>query len=236
MIDDLNSTTARTDIPGEVYPEGDLPQLSGGKAALQPGVDTFQLPVDLPSLWHTVIIERDGVKYQHAQLKFDKDHPLVAVGGPNNGAPMLASFSTVPRARGKKDDPKTVFVSDLALFLEVGLGDVSRPLARGGEQGIAAMKAAVNKYGGRSIRLEHGLSAQCRPDKVRYVFKDANSTESQLDPTGQHGCGTRYYIKDFRAPNAKVGEPLYDEIIECKKCGAAIRGFESVERFLPPGK
>lgn len=234
--DTINDTTARTDIPGEVYPEGDLPQLGGGKATLQPGADTFRLPTDLASLWHPVVIERDGQKYQHQQIKFDKDHPLVAVGGPNDGAPMLASFSTVPRARGKKDDPKTPYISDLALLLEVALGDKSRPLAQGGAAGMQAMMAAINRCGGRMIRLEHGLSAQCRPDKVRYIFKNEETIESMIDPSGTHGCGQRLYTKAFKAPNAKPGEPAYDEVVPCPKCGAAVRGFESVERFLPPVK
>ena len=241
--DDLNSTQVRTDIPGEVYPEGAMPQLGGGRASLQPGVDVFQLPVNLPALWHDIIVEREGTKYKHVQLKFDKDNPLIVVGGPNNGAAMLMSFTTLPRPRGRKDNPETLWISDLAILLDTGLGDKSRPLTKGGEAGVLALKAAINKYAGRTVRLDHGLSAQCRPDKVRYAFKNEDTDESMEDPRKLKGCGQRHYTKDFKAPDAKQGEPQFDAVIPCKgkykdgtPCGAALRGFESVERILPPAK
>lgn len=234
----LNSTDIRTDIPGEVYPEGDLPQIGGGRVTLQPGEDSFRLPIPLPDLWHEIMITRkmdDGteVKYRHIQLRLDMDHPLVVVGGANDGQPMLASFSSIPRPRGRKDDPTTLWISDLAYLIDISLGDKSRPFARGGEAGILAAKAIINRHPGEVIRLYHGLSAQCRDDKVRYIFKDAESLDTIPDPRELHGCGLSYYTRSFKAKVVQPGEPLYDEVIPCK-CGAAVRGFESVERFLPP--
>ena len=230
MTDDLNSTATRADIPGEVYPEGELPTFGGaGRATLPPGEYTFRMPMELPSLWHDLLVTIDGQQLKHSQLKFDKDHPLVVVGGPEDGAPMLASFSTMARARNKD---KTVVVSDLAYLLENCLGDASRPMRLGGEQAQMAIKAAINKAAGRTIRLRTGLGAQCRPDKVRWTFKDEQSTASQPDPSGQHGCGQRHYDRDFKVPGSKPVQ--YDNVIACKKCGAAVRGYESVEAFLAP--
>lgn len=259
MADDINDTKPRADIGGE-WPEGDLPEQMGGqRTTLQPGVDTFALPKNIRQLWHDLEIEdgrpflangqpnpEKGQKKKRRQLKFDRNSPMVVVGNAHNDEPMTASFSSNPRPRGKKDDPKTPWVSDLAYVLEVGFGDKSRPKT------VTELEALINKYveAGKHLRLEHGLSAQCRPDKVRYILvqtanPDFNPAlpesptnqkviESTIqDPSGTKGCGERYYTKEFKNPDAKPGEPQYDAEIQCD-CGSILRGFEQVERILPP--
>jgi len=241
-------------------PGQDMPDQMGGapRQLIMPGIHVFQLPAVLTSLWHDIEAEdtrpflpngqpnpNKGKKFGRKQLKFDRNNPLVVVGGKYDGLPMLASFSTAPRARGKKDDPKTAWIPDTAYLLDTCLNDHSRPTD------VNVLIATINKYGGKQIRLETGLTAQCRPDKVRYirvVLPDGKTEQDIADPTGTKGCGKRYYTKDFKDPQAKEGEPPYFEEYSCV-CGqptpeqraagqqpktVVIRAFESVERFLPP--
>lgn len=245
---------------GEEWPEGDLPEQMGGpRSTLMPGQSDFRLPANLSQLWHDVAIEdtrpylpsgqvnpNKGKKVARKQLKLDRNNPLVVVGGKQDGEPMTATFSTNPRVRGKKDDPKSPWISDVAYLLDICLQDKSRPNTPD------AVVATVNKYAGKTIRLEHGLTAQCRDDKVRYIMVVTSEGESTIpDPTGTKGCGKRWYTKDFKNP--ETGQ--YDTEIACT-CGAVkpevaaqlqaagqpvpapvvvvLRAYESVERFLPP--
>ncbi len=249
---------------GEEWPEGDLPEQMGGvRTVLLPGQSTFRLPGNLEQLWHNVAIDDsrpylpsgqinptgplgtrpDGTKGSQKilrkQLKFDRNNPLVVEGGKQDGEPMTATFTTNPRARGKKDDPKTAFISDIAYLLDISLQDKSRP--RSPEEVVAT----VNRYAGKTIRLEHGLTAQCRPDKVRYILVATAEGEANIaDPTGKKGCGERWYTKHFKNPEngsydteiaCKCGMPSPDEAAQgAQPVTVVLRGFESVERFLPP--
>jgi hypothetical protein len=225
---------ANPDIPGDAWPEGELPeQYGGGGPTLLPGIDTFRLPINLAQLWDQVDITMNRPGHpdhnkpiRRVRLKFDRNNPLVVVGGAHDGETMTGTFTSNPRPRGRKDDPKTPWISDLAYLLEIGLGDRSRPTT------AAALQAAINRHAGKLVRLDHGLSAHCREDKVRYVYTSPNGgpdARSELDPTEQRGCGLRYYTKDFRDPDSGN----FSDQLECE-CGAALRGFPSVERFLPP--
>ncbi len=234
---DLNSPDRRPDLGGEVWPDGDLPaQMGGAFSSLPPGVSNFRLPIDLPQLWDTVVVKADrpghpdhGKDLVRIRVKFSREHPLVVVDGPHKDETLTATMTNNPRPRGRKDNPQTPWISDLMYLLDVSLGDKSRPT------NPDVLKAAINKHAGRVIRLEHGLSAQCRPDKVRYIeVSNGNGTSSVMqDPSGVQGCGLRYYTKDFKNPDAKGDQPPYDEQIECD-CHAILRGFAQVERFLPP--
>lgn len=254
---DINSSEVRNE-PAMDWPEGDLPeQMGGSRTTMLPGTDTFRIPENVAQLWHDIVAEdkrpylpngqpntTKGQKVKRRQLKFDKNSPLVVVGGKYDGEPMTASFSTAPRPRGKADDPKTAWISDAAYLLDMGLADKSRPTDS------KVLEATINRYAGRTVRLEHGLSAQCRPDKVRYIAVElpneqfnpnvpdspANPrtvTQTMQDPQGTKGCGERYYTRDFKNPEAKDGESPWDLTIVCD-CGAVLRGFESVDRILAP--
>jgi hypothetical protein len=254
---------------GEEWPEGDLPEQMGGpRTLLMPGQSTFKLPENLPQLWHDVAIEdtrpylasgqvnptgplaspdKRGKKIGRKQLKMDRNNPLIVVGGKQDGEPMTATFTTNPRARGKKDDPKTPWISDIAFMLDTSLGDKSRPKTP--EETVAT----VNRYAGKTIRLEHGLTAQCRDDKVRYInVQLPDGTESNVpDPTGTKGCGKRWYTKDFKNPETGhydteiacvCGQPKPEVIAALQAAGqpvpapvvVVLRAYESIERFLPP--
>lgn len=258
---DVN-TPSTADIQGEVWAEGDLPSQGFGEyLTLLPGADEFTLPANLAQLWDEFDVKDSwpksktfGQTVKRHRIKFTKEAPLVIASGPKKGDTLTATVSGVQRPRGKKDDEATPWVSDLAYLLEIGLNDKSRPTTAQG------LKAAINKYAGKTVRIEHGLSAHCRADKVRYIItgtanpnfnpavpeSDANprmiNEKNTLDPSGKKGCGDdskqradgkgkqgRYYTKDFKDP--ETGE--YMDTIECD-CGAVLRGFPSIERFLPP--
>lgn len=267
----VNSTAPRTDVDVAWPEEDDLGslQMGGQRTTLLPGTDTFRLPTNLAQLWHDIVAEdtrpflpngqpnpNRGQQVKRRQVKFDRNNPLVVVGGAHDGEPMTASFSTNPRPRGKKDEAKTPWISDAAMLLEVGLGDKSRPKT------APELEAAINRFAGKTVRIEHGLTAQCRPDKVRYIVVDTQEPTGQVvngvpqftvvsktmpDPSGAKGCGKRFYTSYFKNPQAgavaapgQPPAPAYDLEVECdnvvggQSCGAVVRAFESVERFLPP--
>jgi len=250
---------------GEDWPEdGHFPdQMGGMRTLLMPGIDTFLLPAGLTTLWHDVVIDDprpylqngqvnptgplgtrpDGTKgsqkVQRKQIKFDRNTPLVIVGGKHDGDVMTASYSTNPRARGKKDDPKTSWISDVAYILGVSLADKTYPKTPD------ATMATFNAYAGKTIRIEHGLTGQCRPDKIRYIaVATTEGTTTIADPTGKKGCGKRYYTSAFRNPETGAydheilctcGQPSPEEAaVGAQPVAVVLRAFESTERFLPP--
>lgn len=241
-VADVNNPAGRD--PGE-WPDGDLPeQMGGSRQTLLPGQRTFRIPENVAQLWHDVEIEdtreflasgqpnpTKGQKIKRKQLKFSREAPLIVVGGAEDGQPMTATFTNNPRPRGKKDDSKTPWISDLAYLLELGLQDKSRPTSAEG------LVAAITKHGGRTIRLETGLTGQCRADQAKYIeVVTAEGSSVMQDPSGAKGCGKRYYTKDFKNPSPALGEPPYDTEVACATpgCGAILRGFENVERVLAP--
>lgn len=264
---DVNATTARPE-PAMEWPEGELPeQMGGARTTLVPGIYVFKLPDTLPQLWKEVPIKDNrqflgngqanptfGQLVMRQQLKLDRNAPLVVVGGSHDGEPMTATITTNPRPRGKKDDPKTPWISDAAYLFAIALGDkrkITDP---------KQLVAAINEYAGKTIRLETGLTAQCRVDKVRYVQIEVDGQlQNMLDPAGIKGCGSRYYTTDFKNPDAgqldAAGKavPPFDLEIPCKcteqptpdqqaqgavpltgTSAVVLRGFEQIERYLPP--
>lgn len=239
--------------PGMEWPEdGALPaQMGAPRETLAPGIDEFRLPSDLSRLWHDITAEDTrqflpngqpnptfGKKIARRQLKFDQNAPLVVVGGKLDGLPMTATFSTNPRPRGKKDDPKTAWVSDVHYVLAFGLNDKTYPKLP------AEVEATINKYAGGTIRLEHGLTAQCRPDKVRYIAVTIDgAVQSIQDPSGKKGCSARFYTKDFKLETGgyatqtycDCGTPSPEEAAQgAVPVQVLLRAFESVDRILPP--
>ena len=261
-MSDVNNPTS-IDPGMEYYPDGELPEQMGGvRTTLLPGIYTFKLPENLAQLWHDVEIEdgrpwlpsgqpnpTKGQKIKRKQLKLDRNSPLIVVGGPHDGEPMTATFTNNPRPRGKKDDPKTAWVSDLTYLLDHALQGGVPPAQRVRPTSADALVAEINKYAGKTIRLETGLSGQCRPDKVRYIpvqvqnesfnpALPASETNQPVieqvvqDPSGQKGCGKRFYTDAFKDPATNK----FDTELQCDNpaCGNILRGYESVERILMP--
>ncbi len=169
---------------------------------------------------------------QRLRVKFDKDIPLVVVGGPNDGQPVATSISTQPRNRTRQKGEPPVLVADMTYLIRESLQDKASPLTKPSE-----WLAAIQKTAGRTFRAEHGLNASCNPDRVRYIHdpSDASGRGAMLDPSGQHGCGNggkRLYTSAFKLP-ANLGGGFSD-IVYCPTCAAKLRGFFQIERFLAP--
>ena len=225
----LNSTAPRADVVD--WPDGELPEQMGGiRETLMPGTNTFQIPANIAQLWHDQEMADNRLgsptfeqKVLRKVLKFDRDNPLIVVGGANDGAPFTANFSTAPRPRGKKDDPKTSWVSDAAYVFGVGLKDARRPAT------VDALVAGINEYASKTLRLEHGLSGYCNPNKVKRVSVDTLEGEVVIeDASGAKGCGARFYTSAFKLPEGGYGTQVL-----CA-CGGVVNGYENVERILPP--
>lgn len=249
----LHNTAPRTDVGGD-WPEGDLPEQMGGEfKLLQPGIDVFRLPTNLAQLFSLKAYEdqnpRSKTKGQQVErlvLKLDRSNPLVIVSGPRMGDVLTGTITSNPRARGKKDNPQTVYVSDLAYLLEVSLGDKSRPT------GNTALMQTLARYAGKDVRLEHGLSGFCNPEHVvKLPYQNPVAGQPDViaeDPQGRKGCGKRYYTSAFKSPAPADVQHLYDGDLQCSnvipnpadggatqiECGAIVRGFAQIEKFLPP--
>lgn len=265
----INQPPSGADVAGEAWPEGDLPSQGGGfMPTLMPGISTFRIPDNIAQCWDTKLMKdarktlpngQPNPKYNQDVprnvLKFDKNNPLVIVDGPNKDIPMSVTWSSQPRPRPAKDadKPETPWISDLAYMLDIGLNDKSRPAT------ADALKQRINQYAGKTIRFEHGLTARCAPDKVRYIVvtipnpnfnkalpvSDDNPLQIEQtikDPQGTKGCADdtkrraddkgkkgRYYTQDFKDPT----DNTYMDQLQCD-CGAVLRGFAQFERFVPP--
>lgn len=261
-INDLNLRDEVTDEQPSELPE----QMGGGASlpTLLPGISLLRIPNDIAQCIEAFDVEDKAADKtvimrpatavelatnpsatmvpkttQRLRLKFDKDTPLVVVGksadDPQNGSPVATSISNVPRNRAKKGDPPAL-VADAAYLLRtsLGLNTQQYPLTKPKEWFAAFLAIA-----GKVFRCEHGLTAQCRADKVRYInnASDESGRGSIEDPTGQKGCGQRYYTKDFRLPDGKFSDIVYCKNPACRAATgqpAKLRGFFQIERFLEP--
>lgn len=223
---------ASLDIRDEIddsLTEGELPAQGGGQITptVLPGFHLLQLPGNLDQCWEAkdyekkdddgnVMVYQPGTKNaqgedlagkpiieQHFLLKFDKDSPLIVVGGGTfDGLPVMATITTLPRKRGKKTDANRPNVADMTYFVRDCLNDNSPVKFR------KDWIAIVNKYAGKVIRIESGLSAQCDPERVKYV--DDGTGKTIEDPDGQKGCG------QAQGPKSKQGSRLYTSDFKIK--------------------
>lgn len=245
-MNDINTATAVRDDVIQ-WPEGELPEQGfANTEPVMPGIYLMTLPQDLAACW----VDGNPVENKvpgsptfgqmviRPYLKFDKAHPLVIFGGKHDGEPFTATISSNPRARGKKDDPATPYVSDVTYLLVTSLGDKTK------YPSLTAQQAAINRHGGKQIRLETGLSAFCSPEKVIYELVEIpgepgqdSTFKSVENPDGTRGCGKRWYTRSFKLDDAQAKETgeAYSDRRYCD-CGAYLRGFPQIERFLPPTK
>lgn len=227
----------------------ELPEQGGGYTpTILPGIHFFTLPANIDQCWGAFdvelkdaqgnpVLDGDGKPRvrQELYLKFDRDNPLVCADteGEYGGLPAgTITISTLGRKRGKKSDPNAPVVADMTYFLRTSLQDKT----------VIARKAdwipAVNKHAGEMIRIETGLRATCDTERVRYVADPNDPMRSIEDPEGTHGCGKKFYTQAFKArvwdeaAGREVSVPT-DRIV-CDQCGASLRGFIQVEKFLAP--
>lgn len=252
----INDLNLRDEVTDEVPSE--LPEQMGGQAlpTLLPGINVFRVPSSIAQCIEAFdeqqkapdgsVIMRPATAaelaanpaatmvpsvLQRLRVKFDKENPLIVVGGPNDGTPVATSISNVPRNRARKGEPPQK-VADMTYWLRTSMGDTASPLSTPKQ-----WLAAILQTAGKTFRVEHGLTAQCREDKVRYINDptDPSGRGSIQDPSNQMGCGKRHYTKDFRLPAASVapGQNPFSDMMYCS-CGAKLRGFFQIEKFLPP--
>lgn len=258
----MDTSTLRAEVTDDLPTNMDLPEQGGGSIlTLLPGVSIFQLPSTLGQCWEAFddLVWQDAERkfaqidpktgaqqvIQRIRWKFDKDNPLLVVESASYpemvGQPVMCTVSNVPRKRSKKPDvPK---VSDATYLLRESLGD-SSPIATPADW-IRVMAA----HAGHTFKAEHGLSATCNPEKVRYIGVQNPADGSwiaQEDPTGQKGCAVagakvgRFYTDDFKVPNSRPVQysdrRFCGQYVEGKGwqggCGAFLRGFFRLERFL----
>lgn len=235
-----------TTVTGGELPEQGTPQTP----TILPGIHLFRLPAALAQCWGSFDVRKKdangnvmtfpaGTKdaagadiggqemsEQHLMLKLDRDNPLICIdpNGPYDGLPAQANINTMGRKRGKRDDPNAPIVSDMTYFKVKSLGDLTV---------IAKRKdwiPVINKHAGAVVRLDHGLRATCREDAVRYIPDTADETGQRAvkDATGTMGCGKKYYTNAFRVEGGGFADQ-----VNCE-CGARLRGFFQIERFLEP--
>lgn len=269
----MTEPLALRDEREETYTGEDLPAQGGGFVpTIFPGRDFFRLPANLDQCWEAKDYEkkdRDGNVIpdpadptkpqveQHLLLRMDQENPMVVVGGDYDGLPATATVTTIARRRGKKTDKDAPMVHDLTYLVRTSLADKT-PVSLKKE-----WPAVVNRHAGAIVFLEHGLSANCDPERTRYI--DDGTGSGIEDPDGIKGCGKangkehgRLYSNDFKvsrfqddrtgsvyntreealeaevpAANIKVVQVFVDTVY-CKGCGARLRGFFRVEKFLPP--
>lgn len=240
----------------ESYTGDELPsQGSGFTPTILPGIHLFTLPTNIEQLFEAIDVEKKDAAGQkiadpqtpgaflterHLKLKMDKDNPMICADGLGtlfDGLPASMTVTTVARKRGKGDDAP--FVSDMTYFVRKALKDSSAVVMRDD------WRAIVSKHAGQQVRLETGLSARCDSERTRYVSDGAGGVVE--DPTGTKGCGmgpkgkigASFYTSEFKVPEigadgVATGRTVWSEQITCSNCGAALRGFFRVEKYLEP--
>lgn len=239
----INDLQFRDEVDESQIPaDGKLPEISTYVPNLNPGKYQARIPENVAQL----IVLKDyqeqegGPVKQRVALKFDKQNPIVIVGGDNNDHPLTAYVSNQPRPRGKEK----VMVSDMAYYLVHACGLQVNPRTP------KEWAEACARTGGLIVPIEVGLQASC--DKERDIYMD-EIVPDPLDPTkppsvtskqveGFKGCGKRYYTRDFykggvyqdRIPCTGVREmtdPVSGLPVKVA-CGASIRSFNQIDRWL----
>lgn len=248
--------SALSDIPvGDNIPD-ELPEQGRGTfLTILPTTLTLRLPSDMMQCWEPIeekvwlddarkvpSMGADGkqITIPRIEWNFSKDHPLIIVAP---GNPELdeqpcpnVRISNIPRNRARRDQPK-VMVAEATFLLRTALGEPGTTPLQTTRQWVLTMA----QHAGQTFRVKTGLSAFCNPEKVRYIgvpVAGSTDVDSVEDPSGQKGCGKRYYTPDFKYQGA------FYERMYCQKgkggpaalkdggCGAYLRGFFTIEEYL----
>src|SRR5712691_11364844 len=193
----INDLQLRDEVTDSI--PSDLPEQGGGTAlpVLLPGISIFRIPANVvqavqtfdeqvkDALGNALVypagttraingmvtdISGQAMVMQRLRVKFDKDIPLIVVGGANDGQPVATSISTQPRNRTRQKGEPPVLVADMTYLIRESLQDKASPLTKPSE-----WLAAIQKTAGRTFRVEHGLNASCNPDRVRYIHDPSDA-------------------------------------------------------------
>lgn len=194
-----------------------------------PGTYRFKLPSTdrLKVLFDT--FERDvaGKKVQFIQVVFDKDDPLVIVGGPEKvGEPFTTRIGNSPRNRSRKGEPE-VLVSDYTYFLRALDMDAAKKVKNYDNK--AAVDALVKVGGGKEFVADVEWSTYCNAEKQAYYTDDNGAQQPWVEDDGttpHMGCGERYYMNHWK----RGDDGRYADRLVCK-CGASLRPFAGLRLF-----
>jgi len=210
------------EVPTENVPE------QGGSfiPLLQPATYALRLPDEIAKCWGDPYLDKD--QKPRLRIRFGNEQPLTVVGGAKDGDVLSTSWSTQPRPRGREKTP----IADMFYFVRTSLMDATVPRTLGD------WKAIVNAHAGQVFYAEVGVSANCNPKATRWVLSEDPENPGRdvviEDPSGQKGCGESEYTRDLLKLRDENGD--VPERITCKKCGASVRVFNQIDKFLPPAQ
>lgn len=213
-----NDPVVADEVPAEAPEQG-----RGSIPLLRFGEYQVRLPDDLSKAWQAPKKDKNGVT--RITLKLDASNPLVVVGGPHDGDILTATVSTIPRPRGQQKQQ----ISDMFYLLRTSFADQTLVST------LRDWKNAIDAHAGQVFRVDVGGTANCREDKVRYIETQNPETGGNAtieDPSGTKGCGKRMYTRDINKLRDEAGNP--PEHVYCPQCGAVLRVFNQIERYLPP--
>jgi len=236
----INDIQFRDEVEEQVPADGQLPEIGVYTPPLPPQKEYMvRVPANIQQLLDVRdVTDKENVTRQRVFLKFDKNNPLVVVGGEHDGHPLMGSFSNIPRPRGRDK----VSVSDMAYFLVDGCHLQVNPKTP--KDWYDACLRAANMV----VKIVSGRTGQCRPDQNIYIENRIVDPESGQEAVSYQevpdmkGCGKRYYSSSFRVQDGtyvervtctgkrKFTDPVSGQIVELA-CGASIRGFDGVDRW-----
>ena len=210
----------------------DVPEQMGSRREMyQPGPYRFKLP-PLAVLKEAIeeITAKIGDKEGQTRIAaiFRDQAALTVIQSPRgerNGETFSTRITNAERRRGKKDDPKAPWASDMDYLLQK-LGWPKRPQTN--QEYTDALLACAEKEFAADIEL----GASCNDKKhirVRYEGEDQLVTlDGQEGREEQFGCGTRYYQGKGDLPKDETGK--YERSMECQ-CGAVLYMNENLVNF-----
>lgn len=241
----INDLQFKDEVEDQIPADGQLPELGSYTPPLPPDKEYMvRIPANIEQLISLKDVTQDKgkpteVTRQRVFVKFDKANPLVILGGDHDGHPIMTTISNIPRPRGKDKIP----VSDMAYFLIDGCHLTVAPKTP--KDWVDALLRAANL----TAKIRSGRTGQCRDDQDIYiesVIVDPESGQQSVsyqEVQGMKGCGKRYYTSAFRLPSGvyverlactgkrKFADPV-SQIVTEVQCGASIRGFDGVDRWL----
>lgn len=200
---------------------------------------------------------------QHLLLQFDAENPLVVVGGDYDGLPAQATITTIPRDRNRKKGEPPNLVHDLTYLVRTSLNDrtpVTKKKEWPGivnkyaghviylETGLSAQCSServryVDDGAGGGVADPGGVmgcnhaAGMEKGENSRLYTNDFKVKVWQDQTPG--GAGNTYNTREEAIEGGVPAEylkqiTLFTDTVHCKGCGARLRGFFRVEKYLPP--
>lgn len=176
----------------------------------------------------------DGVAKKRLLMQFKGEKSLTIVESPTGegiGDPVRFRCSSEERSFG--DEGKSA-VSPMH-YLMTALHEVPS-----GWSSMQFAKAFI-KHSGDKFRGDVTWSSYCNPDKVRYIWDEAQG-KSVEDPDGNKGCGQRWAPQQRKNKKGEVTEAIprndetgkYETRFTCF-CDAMLQPFVEIRNFKPAG-